>query len=172
MKESTKNGLIEFFTYVGIIIVVLLIKMYLFSFIRVNGQSMLDTLKDRDIMILNKINYRIHDIKRFDIVVVKYENEYIIKRVIGLPGEVIEYKNNTLYVNGKVVDENFKHKETNDFNLTEIGSRKIREDCYFVVGDNRGNSLDSRVIGQIKKEDIVGRAKFTIFPITRFGYKR
>ena len=97
--EKAKEILKEIRVYLLIIVVVLLVKMFLVAPIRVNGESMMGTLHDKDIMILDKISYRFSPIKRFDIVVVKYKNDYLIKRVIGLPGEHIEYKNNKLYVN-------------------------------------------------------------------------
>lgn len=156
----------ELLPYILIIIIVFLVKTFIFTPIRVNGPSMNDTLKDKDIMILDEISYRFSDIKRFDIVVIKYKDEYIIKRVIGLPGEKIRYKDNKLYVDGKLVEEDFSHKETDDFE--EV---LVPDDSYFVLGDNRVDSLDSRMIGSISRKDIKGRASFTIFPFSRFGKK-
>ena len=130
----------ELIGYVIVIIVVLLVKQFIITPIRVNQNSMNNTLFDKDIMILNKISYRFVDIKRFEIVVIKKNNEYLIKRVIGLPGEKIEYKDNKLYVNDKIVEENFNHKNTEDYKLENT----IPKNYYFVVGDNRPDSLDSR----------------------------
>lgn len=162
----------EIYIYIIIIVLVLLIKTFIVAPIRVNGDSMLDTLENKDIMILNKLNYRFNKIKRFDIVVIKYNNERLIKRVIGLPGEKIEYKNNALYVNGEKVVEDFNHKKTSDFNIKELGSSKVPDDMYFVLGDNRVNSLDSRVIGFIPKNNIEGKTSLTIFPFNRIGNKK
>ena len=100
----------EIIEYIVLIIVVLLIRTYLFVPIMVSGNSMVPTLNNGDVMILNKFKYLVNDIKRFDIVVVDYENEYIIKRVIGLPGDYIEYKNDILYVNSKKVEENYNRE--------------------------------------------------------------
>ena len=86
---------------------------------------MVPTLLDGDIMILDKIGYRINGLKRFDIVVIKYNNEKIIKRVIGLPGDYIEYKDNILYVNGKEIKEEYKRDITNNFSLKDLGYEKI-----------------------------------------------
>ena len=158
----------EILSYVIIIVIVLLIKHFIVTPIKVNGDSMNNTLKDKDIMILDKISYRFQDIKRFDIVVIKKDKEYLIKRVIGLPGETVEYKNNKLYINNKNVAEKFNHEETTDFILEE----KIPEGYYFVVGDNRPVSNDSRYIGLIKEEDILGKTSFVIFPFNRFGNKK
>ena len=164
MKEKYK----EILSYIIIIVVVLLIKHYVITPIKVNGNSMNNTLKNKDIMILDKISYRFQEIKRFDIVVIKKGNDYLIKRVIGLPGETVEYKNNKLYINGKNIDEKFIHEKTNDFIMED----KIPDDCYFVVGDNRPVSNDSRYIGVINKKDILGKTSLVIFPFSRFGVKK
>lgn len=170
MMENTrekveKKYLKEFLPYFIIILVVILIKLFVVSPIRVNGASMNPTLNDKDIMLLDEISYRFSDIKRFDIVVVKEEDEYLIKRVIGLPGEKVEYKENKLYIDGKYVKEDFKHEETLDFFTT------LEEDEYFIMGDNRINSTDSRVFGPVSRDKIMGKTSLTILPISRFGNK-
>lgn len=164
MKEKYK----EILSYIIIIVVVLLIKHYVITPIKVNGNSMNNTLKNKDIMILDKISYRFQEIERFDIVVIKKGNDYLIKRVIGMPGETVEYKNNKLYINGKNIDEKFIHEKTIDFIMED----KIPDDCYFVVGDNRPVSNDSRYIGVINKKDILGKTSLVIFPFSRFGVKK
>ena len=130
---------------------------------------MVPTLLDGDIMILDKIGYRINGLKRFDIVVIKYNNEKIIKRVIGLPGDYIEYKDNILYVNGKEIKEESKRDITNNFSLKDLGYEKIPENKYLVLGDNRSISKDSRIIGLIDKEDIEGYTGIIVFPFKRIG---
>lgn len=130
---------------------------------------MVPTLLDGDIMILDKIGYRINGLKRFDIVVIKYNNEKIIKRVIGLPGDYIEYKDNILYVNGKEIKEEYKRDITNNFSLKDLGYEKIPENKYLVLGDNRGISKDSRIIGLIDKEDIEGYTGIIVLPFKRIG---
>lgn len=165
-EPMKKNYVKEFLPYFIIIIVVVLVKMFIVSPIRVNGASMNPTLNDKDIMLLDEISYRFSDIERFDIVVVKEKSEYLIKRVIGLPGENISYKNGKLYINGKHIKEDFKHKETMDFSTT------LGKDEYFIMGDNRTNSTDSRVFGPISRSEIIGKTKLTILPISRFGNKK
>lgn len=172
MKEKVIDFIKEISVYVIIIVVIVLLKIYVVSPIRVNGTSMDPTLKNGDIMILNKIGYRITKIKRFDIVVIKYKDELLIKRVIGLPGEKIKYENNTLYVNDKALDEEFDKTYTYNFSIKEIGSTTVPEDSYFVLGDNREVSKDSRSIGFIDREDIVGKSSLTLFPLNRFGTKK
>ena len=171
-EVNNKLDIKEIIMYILIVIVILLIKKFIISPIRVNGTSMDPTLENGDIMILNKIGYRITKIKRFDIVVIKYKDELLIKRVIGLPGEKIKYVNNTLYVNGKKLDEEFDKTYTYNFSLKEIGSTTVPDDSYFVLGDNREVSKDSRSIGFIDREDIIGKSSLTLFPFNRFGTKK
>lgn len=167
MEAKKKNYFKELLPYIIIILVVVLIKLFIVSPIRVNGESMDSTLYDGDIMLLDEVSYRFLDIERFDIVVVKINDEYLIKRVIGLPGEKVKYEEGKLYINGRYVKENFKHKETNSFSTVTLGS-----DEYFVMGDNRTNSTDSRILGPISRDEIKGKAKFTVFPFSRFGIKK
>lgn len=161
--EKTKSVIRENLIYIIILIVIILVKSFIVSPIRVNGASMNDTLLDKDLMLLDKVSYKFNEIERFDIVVVDSMDQYIIKRVIGLPGDVIEYKDNILYVNGKELKEDFSHKKTNDFKVT------IPENEYFVLGDNRTNSADSRMIGPVSRKSIKGKANLIIFPFSRMG---
>ena len=164
-----KKKIMNILSYVLVIVIALLIKQFVFSPIKVNGSSMYPTLRDGDIMFLNEIGYHLNGLKRFDIVVVNTENDRIIKRVIGLPGEYVEYKDNILYINGEEVKENFDHEITHNFKLDEIGHDKIPDGYYFVVGDNRGDSLDSRKIGLISKDQIKGKTDFILLPFKRLG---
>lgn len=158
-----KKILKEYLPFVILIILILLVKNFVVTTIRVNGDSMYPTLKNNDIMLLNKIGYHFSDIKRFDIVVVQTENSKIIKRVIGLPGEVVEYKDNVLYINDEVMNDDYNSILQSDFLVV------LEDNEYFVMGDNRGDSLDSRVIGPVLESDILGHATFTIFPFNRWG---
>ena len=164
--DKIKSIIKEYGLYVITIILVLLVKKFVVSPIKVNGTSMMTTLHDGDIMILNIIGYRFEKINRFDIVVVDEGEEYLIKRIIGLPGEEIEYKDNQLYVNGKKIKENYGSQETEDFKV------KVKKDSYYVLGDNRTNSLDSRHFGAFKKNRIIGKTSLIIFPFNRFGEKK
>lgn len=169
MKKETKKELI---IYGSIILAIILIRTFVITPVRVNGSSMYSTLKDGEIMILNKLDYKLHDIERFDIVVVKTDEKKIIKRVIGLPGETLKYEDNTLYINDKKIDEPYLKDATEDFNITSLGYDKIPDDCYFVLGDNRDNSSDSRIIGPIKKSQITGSASLVLFPFSEAGYRK
>ena len=168
MKKETKKDLI---IYGSIILAIILIRTFIVTPVRVNGTSMYPTLEDGEIMILNKMNYKFSDIKRYDIVVVKTENNKIIKRVIGLPGETLKYENNILYIDGQEVKEIYLKEETEDFNLNELGYKKIPQDCYFVIGDNRDNSSDSRIIGCVKENQIEGKANLVLLPIKKAGFR-
>jgi signal peptidase I len=161
--DKLKKFLKENFTFIVLLIVIIVIKFFVVSPIRVNGDSMNPTLEDRDIMILDEISYRFSNIKRFDIVVVKKNGEFLIKRVIGLPGDEIRYEDNTLYINDKLIKEKFNHEDTKDFDTI------VPDDKYFVMGDNRNNSVDSRMIGPISKKEILGKTNFTIYPFNKFG---
>ena len=168
-KERILRKLKDIYPYIVVILIVILIRTFLVTPARVDGSSMEPTLSNNNLVILNKLDYRLNDIKRFDIVVVKYNNEKLIKRVIGLPGEHIEYLDNTLYVDGVIVGENFKHARTNDFKIETLGRINVPADTYFVVGDNRGNSSDSRMFGPVDKKQILGSVSFRFFPITKIG---
>lgn len=160
----------EIIPYILIIIIVVLIRTFIITPVQVDGTSMYPTLNNNEILLLKKYDKKI---KRFDVVVLKYKNEKLIKRVIGLPGENVKYENNKLYINNKYIKEKFiKNIDTDDFNIEEIlndGEFKIPNNYYFVVGDNRNNSIDSRIIGLINKKNIKGKTDFAIFPFKKFG---
>lgn len=164
MMDNTKKIIKEIIPYFIIIIVVLLVRTYIFTPVIVNGPSMMNTLHDRDIMILDKIGMKIGGIDRFDIVVIQANNTKIIKRVIGLPGETIEYKDNKLYINNVEVDDPYPSQKT-DY----IEKQIIPDDTYYVLGDNRTDSVDSRILGPINKDKILGHATFIVYPFNRFG---
>ena len=161
MEVNNKLDIKEIIMYILIVIVILLIKKFIISPIRVNGASMNDTLNNGDIMIMNIIGYKFQDIKRFDIVIVDEGSELIIKRVIGLPGETVEYRDNNLYINGKKMNDKYGSNKTNDF------SYKVPKGEYFVLGDNRSDSMDSRDYGCVKKENIYGKAIMRLFPFNK-----
>lgn len=176
MSEKNKSILKDIISYVLIILAVVAIRVFIFDPIRVDGPSMDNTLETGEIVILNKYEYRRTDIKRYDIVVVKLDGKKIIKRVIGLPNEKIEIKDNKVYADGKELDNSFTKKDINgkhfagkDFKMSDIGLVKIPGDSYLVMGDNREVSLDSRYseVGTIKKNQILGKAVVVAWPLNK-----
>lgn len=162
-----KSKIKELIPYIIIIITVVIIRTYIITPVIVVGDSMYPTLKEKQILLLNKINYKFNDIKRYDIVVINVGKSEIIKRVIGLPGETIEYKNNILYIDGKEVETEYNF-DTEDFTLKSIcNCEKIPEGKYLVLGDNRKVSADSRIIGLIDKKDIEGSTSISIWPMKK-----
>jgi signal peptidase I len=151
--------------YVFIVIAVLIIRTFIVTPAIVSGASMDDTLKDGQLVIVNKFIYRFSDIKRFDIVVLENDKteDKIIKRVIGLPNETIEYRQNRLYVNDELIEVDFDYKETANFTYT------TKDGEYFVLGDNRPVSKDSRSFGVFTSDDFVGRVKYRLYPFSKFG---
>lgn len=151
----------ELVPYVIIFLVVILIRIFIVTPVSVDGTSMYPNLKDGNILLLKKFD---KSYERFDIVVLNYNGDRLIKRIIGLPGEYVEYKDSKLYINGQLVEEEMIDVNTNNFKLEDIGHNKIPDDYYFVVGDNRGVSKDSRIIGLINKKDIIGTVSFSLWP--------
>ncbi len=155
-----------------------IIRYFLFTPIAVDGESMMPTLEDGDRMIVNKIGYKIGEPKRFDIVVFHApEQKNYIKRVIGLPGDTLEYKDDQLYINGDPIDEPYldAYKEqinggtlTEDFTLKDIDVSldTIPEGYVFVMGDNRRNSKDSRHIGLVEQKEIIGNTSLIFWPFS------
>ncbi|MDU5335419.1 signal peptidase I [Enterococcus sp.] len=175
IKEVGKTILL--FLILGAILIGL--RQFVFTPVVVKGDSMDPTLIDGERVIALKNT----KVKRFDIVTFPApddEGKNYIKRVIGLPGDTVEYKNDKLYINDKEYDEpylkEFKGKLdddqplTYDFNLEELfGSKTVPEGQLFVLGDNRRISKDSRIIGMIKEKDIMADVKFVFWPLDRFG---
>ena len=159
MKKFIK----ELVPYVIIVVVVITIRTFLATPIIVKGESMVPTLDGGEVMILKKYD---KNYKRFDIVVVSknVEGDNLIKRVIGLPGETVRYKDNMLYINDKIIEDNYAHGITNNFQEVTLG-----KDEYFLMGDNREISLDSRIIGPIKKSDIEGTVGIILYPFNKIG---
>ena len=156
------------------------IRTFFFAPIIVDGPSMLPTLHDRDQMIVNKFKYRISEPDRFDIVVFHASvQKDFIKRIIGLPGEHVQVKDNVLYINGEEVSEPFLREQkeqikpyqtlTNDFKLEDLpgGYEIIPENHVLVLGDNRGNSTDSRMFGVVSMDQIIGKTSLIYWPFDR-----
>lgn len=169
VKESKIKGFFrELIPYAIIIIVVLFVKNYIIAPVQVRGDSMDSTLQSGDVMLLNRLEFKRHGVKRFDIVVVDDHDTYIIKRIIGLPGDIVEIKDERLIINGEEFDEYYLDEDTHTDDLIV----EVPKGHYYVLGDNREESLDSRILGPIKESQIRGIAKITIFPLNRLGTKK
>lgn len=153
-------------SFIVIILAIILIRLFIVTPVRVDGPSMNDTLHDGDILLLDKYDNKY---ERFEIVVFNYNGERLIKRIIGLPGEVVSYKNNKLYINGNEIEDNYGLGYTEDFELKNLNLTKIPDNEYLVMGDNRNDSLDSRYFGTISKDKILGSVKYRLFPFNKFG---
>ncbi|WLR43554.1 signal peptidase I [Bacillus carboniphilus] len=178
--EKKKKEWFEWVKALGIaVILAVIIRSFLFAPVVVDGESMTPTLLNQDRMIVNKIGYSINGLDRFDIVVFHAtEDKDYIKRVIGLPGDEIEYRDDQLYINGEEVDEPFldEQKEqvfgllTEDFTLEErTGKLTVPDNEIFVMGDNRRNSQDSRHIGTVPMSEVMGKTEFVFWPVEDFG---
>lgn len=169
---SIKEFIMDLIKLLVVVVVILFLMIYIVSVTQVVGNSMYSTLEDGDVLILNKFKYRFFDIKRGDIISLENDDtKYLIKRVIGLPGDSISIKDNTLYINGEVYIENYLEEGLvyDDFELTSLGYDVIPDDMYFVLGDNRADSVDSREIGLVSKDDIIGKISFRIWPLNKLA---
>ena len=181
LLKKEKSELVEWLKAIVIgAIFAIAIHTFIFTPISVQGASMMPTYEDGDRVIVNKIS---SDFERFDIIVFKAtESENYIKRIIGIPGDHVEYKDDELYINGKKYEEPYleQYKSqlkdngdlTFDFKLEEImGFSYIPEGYYFVLGDNRRVSNDSRNpgVGLISNDEILGKASIRFYPIDSIG---
>lgn len=150
----------EAIPYIIIIVSVVLIRTFIITPVRVDGESMLPSFENGEIVMLSKIP---REYKRMEVVVFYHNDERLIKRVIGLPGEKVHIKDNVIYINGEAISDYDSNVLTDDYNLDIT----IPEGYYFLLGDNRYGSLDSRIIGLVSEEDIKGKIVFRIFPFNK-----
>lgn len=175
-KPTVLREAISFGVYILIVFVLtFLVINYVGQRTQVSGSSMESTLSDKDNLIVDKISYRFHDPERFDIIVFPYlhkEDTYYIKRIIGLPGETVQIdESGNIYINGSVLEESYG-REVIENPGTAAEMIQLGEDEYFVLGDNRNASSDSRdpSVGLILRENIIGRAWLRIYPFDKFGF--
>ncbi len=178
--EKPSNLKKEIVSYIKIIVITAVVvfgcKQFLFAPIKVQGASMYPTYHDKDIIIVSKTS----KIERFDQIVFQspVEDELYIKRVIGLPGDKVEMKDDVLYVNGKAYKEDYVNRQTDDPNqlrITEnftleqlVNEKEVPEGMYFVLGDNRLKSSDSRHYGLISEDAVYGESKLILYPFSHF----
>ena len=172
-KSSIISGMLKTGLFVlAVLLAALILSRFVLERVRVRNHSMEHTLEENDIVLIDKISYRFREPERFDIIVFPYEDDvYYIKRVIGLPGETVQIlPDGTIIIDGKKLVESYG-KEI----ITETGTaaepRTLGEDEFFVLGDNRNDSRDSRWpdVGNIHKSKIIGKAVLRLSPFSKFG---
>ena len=151
----------------GAVLIALLLRFFVFEMVRVDGPSMQPTLYKDQTVFVEKLSIARDSVKRFDVVIARYPNREgaFVKRVVGLPGDTIEVRDDGhLYINSEQIDEPYILEEFID---RQFGPYTVPEDCYFVMGDNRNDSLDSRSpdVGAIPKKEVVGHALFVVWPL-------
>lgn len=152
---------------VGLALVIII---FLYQPVKVEGTSMAPLLSDQERIFINKFVYRFESIHRGDVVVFWYpldRSKSFIKRVIALPGEMVEIRQGILYVDGRAIAEPYVPPQYED--LSDFGPVRVPDDCYFVMGDHRISSNDSRVFGPVASRFIYGRAVFAYWPVDHFG---
>lgn len=177
-SKNTDNGvgkeLLGWLVYILIIVgLTFLIITYVGQRTRVDGSSMEPSLTDGDNLIVDKISYRFHDPERYDIIVFPWSEEekiYYIKRIIGLPGETVQVKDGEVYVNGKLLGENYGAEVMESAGIAEEPI-VLGEDEYFLLGDNRNHSSDSRdpSVGIVSRDRLMGKAWIRIWPLNSIG---
>lgn len=157
-------------------LIVIPIRMFVFQPFIVSGESMYPTFNNADYLIIDELSYRFHTPERGDVVVFRYPNDpsrFFIKRIIGLPGETVVFKDRSVYIknidhpDGMKLDEPYLTQITIPGENTEV---PVIDDHYFVMGDNRGFSSDSRAWGLLPRENITGTAKLRLLPVNNISY--
>ncbi len=183
-RDDEPSILAEIFDFIKSVVISVIIVFLLTTFIvkpiRVDGSSMYPTLKDKQIGFSNILSLKIGGINRFDVVIVyvPQQEEYLVKRVIGLPGETISYRRDQLYINGFPIDEGFfdqdyvdevKSKIKGNF-TSDFPEFTLADDEYFLMGDNRPFSSDSRRFGPFKLSNIISKDAYIIFPFDQIHF--
>lgn len=187
-KKTVKQEIMSWImTLLVAVVVALLIRAFLFEPIRVDGESMRNTLQDGEIVLVTKPEYLRGNIQRGDVVICRYPNRnssdkvslggsleitftnhtLFVKRLIALPGDTLEIREGAVYVNNELVDES--GIDFYSVSHSSYGPVTLGEDDYFVMGDNRGNSNDSRRVGFISRDMIVGHVKCVLWPLNKLG---
>lgn len=178
VNKVSRFPLIIFEILLYVIIILLVTKFITSYFIQrniVDGKSMENTLSDGDNLFVEKISYRFDKLKRLDIIAFypngKDNKEYYIKRIIGLPGEFVQMTSEGVYINGEIIEENYRKTSENGYLGLAADGIELKEDEYFVLGDNRQDSFDSRFeeVGVVELSQIEGKAILRIWPLNRFG---
>ncbi len=170
-KKTIKEEIFEWIKEIVIaLVIVFIITTFIAQLTNVVGKSMFPTLEDGDHIIIEKISKRFSSMDRYDIIVFPHEEDILyIKRIIGLPGETVDIRDGKVFVNDVEIEEKYEFEVIEEYG--DSLPLTVPEGEYFVLGDNRNNSHDSRyqTVGTVKKEDITGKAVFRIWPLTKVG---
>ena len=174
-RKKIRNALIEIGIYIAIIVLcIFFVPRYIMQRTIVDGSSMMDTLKHKDNLLVEKVSYRFSDPQRFDVIVFypygRDNDDYFIKRIIGLPGETVQIRGSDIYINDEKLEENYG-KDPIDYAGIAEDPITLGKDQFFVLGDNREVSRDSRYedVGLVDRKNIEGKAILRIYPIKKFG---
>ncbi len=154
------------FSHAFMAILVIAMFFVVFEPVRVDGRSMAETLDNNELLWVSRIDYLLSEPSRFDVVICRYpgrEGKQFVKRLVGLPGDTVEVRNTTLYVNGAEVEEDYIHYPANYY----YEPYTLGENEYFVLGDNRSNSNDSHTVGPLKRSQIIGHVLNVFYPFNR-----
>lgn len=178
ITSAVKTEAIELIKTIGTSMVIAFVTVnFLIRPIRVEGSSMYPTLESDALGIANVLSVRMHDLNRFDIAIIYIEEEqkYLVKRIIGLPGETVAYRSGTLYINGEAVEENFLDTEYRSSYsgvfMADVDEITLGENEYYCLGDNRPNSKDSRFYGPFDRSQIRCKGAVILYPFADFGVK-
>jgi signal peptidase I len=158
-------------------LIVIPIRLFVFQPFIVSGESMYPTYHNADYLIVDELSYRFHNPKRGDVIVFRYPNDpsrFFIKRIIGLPGDILLFKNRAVYLktdahpDGEIINEPYLKQITVPGEQAEI---TVNPDHYFVMGDNRGASSDSRMWGQLPRKNIIGVSGLRLLPISDIAWR-
>ena len=173
--RKISSGIVELLIYCAIMVLcITFVPRYVLQRTIVSGSSMESTLHNKENLLVEKVSYRFKDPDSFDVIVFypygRESDDYYIKRVIGLPGETVQIKGDTIYINGEEIKENYGKDPMVYAGIAEE-PLKLADDEFFVLGDNREVSEDSRYeeVGPVKRENIEGKAILRIYPFSEFG---
>lgn len=157
-------------TLAAAVAIALVIRTFIFEPVRVDGNSMLNTLRDGEIMFVTKPEYLFGDPMHGDVVICRYPNRkpYFVKRVVGIPGDTVGITGNVVYINGEAIDETYLADERNRYDHT-MQPITLGENEYFVMGDHRDDSNDSRSssVGPLMRNQIIGHVRYVLYPFNR-----